>query len=448
MSLHVSEVAANKKIPAKRWLRIIPPIILIYIFSYMDKVNIGFAIAGGMDKALGMTATVSGIAGGVLFFGYIMLQVPGGLIAHRRSAKKFIGWSVVAFSLLAAATGLVQEVWQLLVIRFLIGVAEGGVLPAVLVIINNWFPNEERGRATSFFIMNNAIGPIITGPLSGLILIYSDWRSIFFVEGLLSLVIALACVKLISDRPEEAKWISKEERDYITGKLREEQQSIADSAPGGAARFADIFKSMDMWKLILIYFFYQTGIYGFALWLPSLIKQLTHSGMGSVGILSIFPYIGTAVGLLIFGALADKSMNRKLYTILPMIGFALCLFLSVQFKANIWVSFGFLIGCGVFIQSASSVFWTIPSQLFSSEVAAGSRGVINAIGNLGGFLGPYIVGFLTTQYNSGIGIYSLVVSLMIGAALSFTLPGKVSGSKPRKQIQTGLENTQYVEGKL
>jgi sugar phosphate permease len=421
-------ITANKKIPARRWLRIIPPIILIYIFSYMDKVNIGFAIAGGMNKELGMTATAAGLSGGILFFGYILLQVPGGMIAYRKSAKTFIAWSIVAFSLIAASTGLVQNLWQLLIVRFLVGVAEGGVLPAVLVIINNWFPNEERGRATSFFIMNNAIGPIITGPLSGFILAFSSWRAVFIVEGALSFLIALTCVFLISDRPDDAKWISEEERDYIKRKLSEEQQSLRASA-SGAVGFREIFKNIEIWRLILIYFFYQTGIYGFALWLPTLIKQLTNSGMGNVGILSIFPYIGTAIGLFIFGILADRSLNRKLYTILPMMAFAACLFFSVQFKEHMWISFAFLVGCGVFIQSASSVFWTIPSQLFSSEVAAGSRGIINAIGNLGGFLGPYIVGYLTAHVSSGAGIYSLVGSLLIGAFLSLTLPKKISDKK-------------------
>lgn len=423
----LKNLSTSKKIPSRRWLYIIPPIILIYIFSYMDKVNIGFAIAGGMNKSLGMTATLAGLAGGIFFVGYIILQVPGGMIAQKGSAKKFIAWSVVAFSTLAIATGFVQSVWQLLLLRFLLGVAEGGVFPAVLVIINRWFPNEERGRATAFFIMNNAIGPIITGPLSGWILTVSNWRAVFIVEGIMSLVFALACVKLISDRPEDAKWISEEERNYITTKLRKEQEEIKDTA-SGSVNFKGIFKNVEIWRLIFIYFFYQTGIYGFALWLPTLIKELTHSGMASVGILSIFPYIGTIFGLCIFGVLADKSMDRKLYTVLPMLGFALCLFLSIQFKEQIWISFLFLIGCGVFIQSASSVFWTIPSLLFSADVAAGSRGIINALGNLGGFLGPYAVGYLTTQYNASIGIYSLVGSLVLGSLLALTLPNKIRGN--------------------
>jgi sugar phosphate permease len=418
------DIPVMKKIPASRWLRIIPPIILIYIFSYMDKVNLGFAIAGGMDKSLGMTATISGLAGGILFIGYLILQVPGGMIAQKGNAKKFIAGSIVAFSLATIMTGFVQHTWQLLVLRFLVGVAEGGVFPAVLVIINNWFPNEERGRATSFFIMNNAIGPIITGPLSGFIISAYSWREVFFVEGALSLVITLICVNLISNRPSEAKWISKEELDYITTKLQREQESFKNN-PSSSSSLKDVFKTFEIWRLILIYFFYQTGIYGFALWLPSLIKELTHSGISGVGVLSIFPYIGTAVGLLVFGMLADKSMKRKKFTIVPMIGFALCLFLSVQFKDHTWVSFAFLIGCGLFIQSASSVFWTIPSLLFPAKVAAGSRGMINAIGNLGGFMGPYLVGYLTTHYNSGVGIYSLVVSLIIATLLASTLPAKL-----------------------
>jgi sugar phosphate permease len=423
----LTKTLKNQNVQNLRWLYIIPPTILIYIFSYMDKTNIGFAIAGGMDKDLGMTATTSGLAGGIFFIGYILLQVPGGILAQRGYAKKFIAWSVIAFSGIAILTGFVHNTWQLLVLRFLLGVAEGGIFPAVMVIINGWFPNEERGRATAFFLMNNAIGPIVTGPLSGWILTAYSWREIFVVEGVLSLLIALLCVKIISDKPENAKWLSNEEREYIVCKLSEEQESIKKTA-SGSIKFKEILKNKEMWRLIFIMIFYQTGIFGFSLWLPTLIKELTHSGMGNVGILSIFPYLAAIVGLYIFGLLSDRSMNRKLYTALPMMGFAICLFLSVQFGNETWVSFGFLVGCGLFIQSASSVFWTIPSLIFSADVAAGSRGIINALGNLGGFLGPYLVGYLTSHYDSGVGIYSLVGCLLIGTFLSLTLPKKTSGN--------------------
>ncbi|MBE6183327.1 MFS transporter [Bacillus ginsengihumi] len=413
------------KVPNGRWIHIIPTTILVYIVAYMDRTNIAFAIAGGMDKDLGMTSTIAGLAAGIFFIGYMVLQVPGGMIAEKGSAKRFIAWSILAWGGLAVISGFVQSPTQLLMIRFLLGVAEGGIWPAILVIISNWFPNEERGRANAFFIMNIAIASIITGPLSGWILTFSNWRMVFIIEGIISLALIVIWLPFIYDKPEDAKWISKEELDYLLRKRREEQEKIKEIQTNTS--FIGILKKANTWKLIFIYFFYQTGIYGFSLWLPTIIKELTHTGMGNVGLLSIFPYIGTIVGLYLFAQLSDRSMNRKLYTALPMICFAICLFFSVEFTSHIWISFAFLIGCGVFLQSASSIFWTIPPLLFSPEVAGRTRGLINALGNLGGFLGPYIVGWLTANYSQNIGIYGLICFLIVGFILTMLLPNITSG---------------------
>ncbi|WP_294183846.1 MFS transporter [uncultured Clostridium sp.] len=417
-----------EKIPSGRWLHIIPPAILVYIVAFMDRTNIGFAMAGGMSKELAMTASITGLAAGIFFVGYMFLQVPGGQIAEKGSAKKFIACSILAWGGLAIISGFVRNVPQLLIIRFLLGVAEGGVWPAVLTIISHWFPNEERGRANAYFIMNVPIASIITGPLSGWIITVYNWRAVFIIEGIISLALILVWLPLISDRPEDAKWISEEEKEYIIQKIKDEQKNIK-NLEGNFTSFKDIFSNINMWKLIVIYFCYQTGIYGFSLWLPTLIKGLTKSGMNGVGWLSTLPYIGTIVGLYVFSHLSDKNGNRKLYTALPLIGFSICLLLSVQTKSNIWLSFAFLIGCGVFLQAASSVFWTIPPILFNAEMAGGARGIINALGNLGGFLGPYIVGWLTMKYSSGIGIYSLVIILAIGFLVTVSLPKETSRSE-------------------
>ncbi|MFC7392252.1 MFS transporter [Scopulibacillus cellulosilyticus] len=416
----------DHKVPQGRWFRIIPPAILVYIVAFMDRTNIGFAMAGGMDKELGMTAAFSGLAAGIFFIGYMVLQVPGGLIAERGSAKKFIAWSIVGWGLLATISGFVQNPIQLLIVRFFLGVAEGGVWPAILVIISKWFPNEERGRANAFFIMNIAIASIITGPLSGWILTQWDWRMVFIIEGIISLALIAVWLPLISDCPETAKWISKEELDYLNKKFQEEREARQANLQTNTS-FKEIFKMANTWKLILIYFCYQTGIYGFSLWLPTIIKGLTHTGMGNVGFLSTLPYIGTIVGLYIFAVLSDRSRNRKLYTALPLLGFSICLLLSVQFESKIWLAFAFLIGCGVFLQAASSIFWTIPPLLFEADAAGGARGIINALGNLGGFLGPYIVGLLTSNYSQGAGTYGLVFFLLIGFILTLLLPSVTSG---------------------
>lgn len=416
-----------KNIPNQRWLRIIPAVILVYIFSFMDRANIGFAMAGGMNESLAMSASIAGMAAGIFFIGYMVLQVPGGHFAEHGNAKKFIGWSILFWGGLSILCGVVQNATQLLILRFLLGVAEGGVYPAILVLISHWFPNEERARANAYFQMNVAIASIITGPLSGWIISTYGWREVFFIEGAISLLLIFVWFPLTENRPEEAKWLSKEEKDYILGRLREEQEGFNSNGKGSAS-YRQIFSDINLWKLILIYFFFQTGAYGFSLWLPSILKSLTNTGMTSVGILTVFPYVGTAVGLYIFGNLSDRTMNRRLYTALPMIGFAACFLLSVQFKNQIWVSYAFLIGCGIFQQAPVSTFWTMPPLLFPAEVAGGVRGIINSLGNLGGFCGPLLVGFLRTGFDSyDVGVYSLVISLMAGFLITLSLPAKTAG---------------------
>jgi sugar phosphate permease len=410
-------------IPSGRWLHILPPCILVYIVAFIDRTNIGFATAGGMDKELGMSATMTGLVSGIFFAGYLFLQVPGGRIAERRSAKKFIACTILAWGGLTVVSGFAQNITQMLIIRFLVGVAEGGVWPAILIIISHWFPRAERGRANALFMMNAPIASIITGPLSGWILQSYSWRHLFIIEGILALVLMFIWLPLISDSPKDAKWISREEKDYIESSLQSEQAEM-DAQSTGKMPLSEVLSDRKLWKLIAIYFCYQTGIYGFVLWLPSLLKTLTNAGMMAVGLLSVIPYIATAIGLFVFAKLSDKSMNRKLYTALPILGFAICLLLSVQFKGAIWVSFGFLVLCGFFLLSANGVFWTIPSMLFPRDKAATSLGIINIAGGLGGFLGPYMIGFLTSEYNVDTGIYGVVLILLTGFFLATTLPAK------------------------
>lgn len=418
----------TKKIPKGRWLHIIPACVIVYIVAFLDRGNISFAIAGGMDKELGMAASISGLAAGIFFVGYLLLQVPGGHIAEKGSAKKFITFTIVAWGGLAIANGFVESTGQLLAIRFLLGVAEGGVYPAILTIISHWFPSEEQGRANAYFQMNVAIANIIAGPLSGFIIAGSSWRQLFIIEGIASIALIFVWLPMISNRPREAKWISKEELNWIETKIAEDQAAIT----GGTKRkvsMGELFKNINMVKLIAIYFFMQIGFYGFSLWLPTLLKEISSGGMGTIGLLSAAPYVMCIFGQYIFANLCDKTQNRKLYTALPILGFAICLTLATLTKNSVWVSYSFMVLCGTFLQAATGPFWTLPSNLLPAEVAGAGRGIINALGNLGGFVGPYMVGLIIQFMNPSAGTYSLVFFLVLGAALVFTIPSSVNGVK-------------------
>ena len=418
----MSEVV--KQIPRARWFRILPPIMIICIISYMDRVNIGFAMAGGMNAELGMSASVAGLAAGIFFIGYLFLQVPGGNFAAKRSGKKFITYTIVFWAIISVLTGLIQDTTHLLIMRFLLGVSEGGMLPVVLTMVSSWFPNEERGRANAIVILFVPIAAIITGPLSGYIISMFDWRWLFIIEGILSLFVLIPWLLMVSDKPETATWLDKREKDYIVNKLTIENEELKKNTIKNPS-LKDVLSSITMWKLIILNFCYQCGIYGFGMWLPMLLKNLTHSEIDKVGWLFVLPYIGCAIGMLVVSNISDHTGKRKIFVALPLLGFAICLILSVKLSTYIWISYAFLVGCGFFLQAAASIFWTIPPKLFSPEVAGGARGVLNALGNLGGFVGPYVVGILVQVYNYDMGIYFLVLLLFIGALLTMSLPSSL-----------------------
>ena len=412
---------AGDNIPRARWLRVIPPILIVCILSYMDRVNIAFAVPGGMGSELGITASMAGLAGGIFFIGYLFLQIPGGKIAVHGSGKKFIAWSLVAWAILSVGTGLVKSDTQLLILRFLLGVSEGGMLPVVLTMVSNWFPDKERGRANASVILFVPIAGMITAPLSGFILGGLGWRYLFIIEGGLTLFFLVFWLWFASDRPDNAKWLSAAEKNFILTSLKQERESASGSEVK-AASFREVLSNPTIWQLIALNFFYQAGIYGYTLWLPTLLKSLTQGGMEKVGVLAIFPYVGTMLGMILNSALSDKLGKRKLFVATPLAGFAVCLFLSVTFKDQIWVSYAFLIGCGFFLQAAAGVFWTIPSKLLSPEAAGSARGLINALGNLGGFCGPYAVGVLIQSSGQGTGVYALCGSLILATLIACTLP--------------------------
>ncbi len=412
----------DKKIPKARWLRVITPILIACIISFMDRVNISFAMPGGMDSALGITSSMAGLAAGIFFIGYLFLQVPGGSIAVHGSGRKFIACSLSAWAVISVLTGLVHNQYELLFLRFALGVAEGGMLPVVLTMVSNWFPDAERGRANAYVLMFAPIGGMITAPLSGYILYALDWRWLFILEGALSVVVMLFWWFTISDRPEEAKWLSEREREYLVTELTREREALKELAPVHDAPLKEVFRNASIIKLVVINFFYQTGIYGYTLWLPTILKTLTGGNMSKVGMLAIIPYIGTMLGILAFSVMSDKTGKRRLFIILPLLGFAGSLALSVTFRGNIVASYCFLICAGFFLQAATSGFWTIPGKVTTPEVAGRARGVINGLGNLGGFCGPYLVGVIVSLYGQSMAIYALAGSLLIAAVVTALLP--------------------------
>jgi MFS family permease len=412
--------AAPVSLPAgrARWTRLIPVAIIVYVISFMDRTNIGFAFTG-MGNDLHISKFQQGVAGGIFFIGYLVLQVPGGYLAERWSAKKFVGIMIFIWGVFAFACGLVQNYPELLAARFLLGVAEGGIWPAILVLISHWFPARERARAYGFWMMNIAISSIITAPLSGWILTWGDWRALFFVEGAFPFVIAAPLWWwLAADRPSQASWVSEEERQYIETSLARESAG----EPRNAG-YRDALRSSVVWRLVLVYFLIQLGFYGLNLWLPHLVKTMIGGSYLTVGAITAIPYVFAIAGLWINARSADRSGRYSIHVMASLALGAVALVLSV--------AFGSVVALSVFLVSLAMAgalaydgpFWASTSRAVPVALVGGAMGLVNALGNLGGFVGPSLGGVL--QDASGGSFLStaivLAVALMLGGLVMLTL---------------------------
>lgn len=412
----------NDKIPSTRWLRIITPVLIACIISFMDRVNISFALPGGMEADLGITSQMAGVASGIFFIGYLFLQIPGGRIAVNGSGKRFIAWSLMAWAVVSIATGFVTHEYQLLVLRFILGVSEGGMLPVVLTMVSNWFPEKELGRANAFVMMFAPLGGMLTAPVSGAIIAALDWRWLFIIEGLLSVVVLAVWWFMISDRPEEARWLSEAERHYLVTTLAAERAAkLAEDAVSNAP-VKDVFRNSGLMKLVILNFFYQTGDYGYTLWLPTILKGLTGGSMASVGFLAVLPFVATLAGIYVISLFSDRSGKRRLWVRFSLYSFAAALVASVVLREHVVAAYIALVICGFFLKSATSPFWSMPGRIASAEVAGSARGVINGLGNLGGFCGPYLVGVMIYLYGQNVAVCALAGSLLIAGTMTFLLP--------------------------
>lgn len=407
-----------------RWFRLIPIAMVIYIISFMDRTNIGYAFAGiGRDFHVGKAA--EGAAGGIFFIGYVLLQIPGGWAAEHWSAKKFIAVMIAFWGVMAILCGAAANFEQLMIFRFLLGVAEGGVWPAMLVLISHWFPVRERARAYSFWMANLAISSIITQPLSGWIVTAADWRALFYIEGALPFIIALPLwLWLVKDRPSQAAWVSPEERDYIETSLARDNADQPQQAS-----FGTIFRSGTVWQMVAVYFLIQIGFYGLNMWMPTLLKHLTSAGFGAVGLIATLPYF-TAIGLMWFnGVFADRSLKYSRHVLLPMILASVSLIASVAIGDLVLaLSVFFLCLAMGGAMSYDGPFWAAGSRALPPVVVGGAMGLINALGNLGGYLGPFVGGWL--QQATGGFLWTavfLAASLLLAGLLMMTVHVRAVG---------------------
>ncbi|MBV9231888.1 MAG: MFS transporter, partial [Chloroflexi bacterium] len=294
----------------KRYLHIIPYVFILYIIAFLDRVNVGYA-ALQMNKALGLTAQAFGLGAGIFFIGYFILEIPSTLLVERWSARKWISRILLTWGLVAILTAFVQNPWQFYLARFLIGLAEAGFFPGIVLYLTHWFRREEQARAVALFMTALAVSNIIGAPLSGALLDYAHWfglagwQWVFIIEGLPAIIFGLLNPFIMLDRPEQAKWLTAEEKQWLRGELDREAGAVRQEH-GLSLRQA--LMHWDTWVLALIYFFVVTGFYGFGLWLPQIVKQLSHQSSNLlVTLITMIPYLFALVGMILVANHSDRT---------------------------------------------------------------------------------------------------------------------------------------------
>jgi ACS family tartrate transporter-like MFS transporter len=393
--------------------RLMPFIFLLYIVSYLDRVNVGSA-GLEMGKELGFTDAVFGFGGGIFFIGYFLLEVPGAVLSELWSARKWIARILISWGFVSSATGLIHTAQQFYWMRFLLGVAEAGFVPGILVYLSHWYRPEDRGKAVAMFFAAIPASQVVGGPLAALLLRihwwdYAGWRWLLLLEGVPALVLGVATLFYLTERPQDAKWLRPEERDWLVAEL--EKESTARRS------------HLSLWKalanphvllLAAILFLGLNSNYGVSLWLPQMVQRLSNWDVSTVSLIASIPSFAALPMMLLNGWHSDRTGERIWHTSIPRLlsGAAL---LACFFSANnTWVSVLMLSVATIGFYSAHPGFWPLPNMFLGKAAAAASIGLINSFGNLGGFLGPYILGLLSDR-SGGFGPGLLYLS-----ACSFT----------------------------
>jgi sugar phosphate permease len=379
----------TKTLAKQRWLRLIPVAFITYSLAYLDRANFGFAAAGGMAEDLKINASVSSLLGSLFFLGYFFFQIPGALYAANKSAKRLIFWSLILWGGLAMATGMVNNITWLAIIRFMLGVVESAVMPAMLIFLSRWFTRKERSRANTFLILGNPVTILWMSILSGYLVNSVGWRWMFIWEGLPAVIWAFFWWQLVDDKPSTAAWLTQEEKNDLESRLQEEQKGIKP-----VKNYAEAFRSKTVILLSLQYALWSIGVYGFVMWLPSILNTAKDMNIVKTGWLSSVPYILAIIGMISASYFSDKSLQRKIFVWPYLLVGALAFYSSYLVGAgNFWLSFVLLVIAGGAMYAPYGPFFAMITEILPRNVAAGAIALINSFGALGSFAGSYVVGY-------------------------------------------------------
>ncbi len=411
----------------KMRIRILPFIFLVYIICFLDRINIGFA-ALTMNKELAITSQQFGLLAGIFFFGYLLFGVPSNLLLHKVGARICIACILITWGIVAMLTGFVHNVHQLYVVRFLLGLAEAGYYPGIVLYLTCWFRQREQAQAIALFLTGLPVASILGAPVSGLILDHvhwlgvSSWRWLLILEAGPAVVCGVLTYFLLPTRPAEAKFLARDEKDWIIAELaREHEKKLGEHQ----ISVAQTFTHLRVWHLASIQFTFLIGLYSLSFWMPLVIKSLSsHYSNTVVGLLAVIPQLAGLAGMVLVSRSSDRHLERRYHAaIAALAGGMGWLLLGTTASPVVSMLLLSLVAAGAY--SIPGPFWSLPSEFLTGYAAASGIAFINSIGNLGGFAGPYAVGLIKDKTGSLHWGFAFVgISMLVSAMLLMLLPKK------------------------
>ncbi len=408
----------QNRVYAKVFWRIMPFLMLCYVIAYLDRVNVGFAKLQ-MSVDLGFSETVFGLGAGVFFLGYFLFEVPSNILMHKVGARVWIARIMITWGILSAAFMYVETPLQFYVLRFLLGLAEAGFYPGIILYLTYWYPSHRRAKVIAVFMSGIPVAGILGNPLSGWIMDafhgttgMHGWQWMFVIEAVPAVLIGLATLAYLDNGIAKAKWLSAGEK-----KLLEDEIAADQKGKESVHSFADIVSDKRVWLMCLIYFCFVMGQYGLTLWMPTLVKATGVTGNLHIGLLSAIPFGCAIIAMNLIGRSADARRERRWHLIVPALMGAVGFVGAALFADNTAISIAALSLAAAGVLTCAPLFWSLPTSFLSGAAAAVGIAAINSVGNLAGFVSPYLIGYLKDLTHSGAtGMYMLAIMLVIGSA--------------------------------
>lgn len=420
-------VSKEDSVYARVSRRIVPLIMLCYVVAYLDRVNVGFAKLQ-MSQALNFSETVYGLGAGIFFIGYFLFEVPSNLLMNKIGARIWIARIMITWGLISGAFAFVQTPTQFYVMRFLLGLAEAGFYPGIILYLTYWYPSHRRARIVAMFMAAIPISGIFGNPLSGWIMSafhdhsgWQGWQWMFVIEAIPAVLVGLLVLWKFDDSIRKAKWLSEDEKQILEANIAADNKGKTEH-PG----IGKVFSDLRVWGMSLIYFAFVMGQYGLTFWMPTLVKNAGVKDTFMVGVLSAIPYICAAITMVLIGRSADARRERRWHLVVPALMGAVGFAVVATAGNNVALSIVFLSLAAAGVLTCAPLFWSLPTAFLQGTAAAAGIAAINSVGNLAGFVSPYMIGALKDMTGStATGMYALAGVLVLGCIAVLRTPAKL-----------------------